>query len=145
MLPFLIPPEAKEGADLAQALINGIEVSTNDDAVVVTVPHPDGTVEFVENMRPALLKAQAAAKTVMFRNNLQQVGLAFHNCHEVFTRMPAAGAYADKDGKSLLSWRVKLLPFLEEEFLHEEFRLNEPWDSEHNKQFLEDMPQVFET
>jgi len=42
-----------------------------------------------------------------------------------------------------LSWRVQILPFLEEQQLYEQFRLDEPWDSEHNKALIEKMPQVF--
>lgn len=49
----------------------------------------------------------------------------------------------DKNGKSLLSWRVAILPYLDEEKLYKEFKLNEPWDSEHNKKLAEQMPKVF--
>lgn len=41
----------------------------------------------------------------------------------------------DKDGKPLHSWRVLLLPYLDEQLLYENIRLDEPWDSEYNKQF----------
>src|SRR5690606_26181785 len=47
------------------------------------------------------------------------------------------------DGKPLLSWRVHLLPFLEEQELYEQFHLDEPWDSTHNKQLISKMPSVF--
>jgi RNA polymerase sigma factor (sigma-70 family) len=46
-------------------------------------------------------------------------------------------------GRALLSWRVALLPFLEQDALFREFRLNEPWDSPHNKKLLAKMPKVF--
>ncbi len=49
----------------------------------------------------------------------------------------------DKDGKQLLSWRVQLLPYLGEQALHKQFRLNESWDSQHNRVLLEKMPRVF--
>jgi hypothetical protein len=42
-----------------------------------------------------------------------------------------------------LSWRVALLPALGEEDLYKQFKLNEPWDSEHNKQLIAKMPKVF--
>src|SRR5262249_18752163 len=42
------------------------------------------------------------------------------------------------------SWRVMLLPFLEQEALYKEFKLDESWDSEHNKKLLARMPKVFE-
>jgi hypothetical protein len=49
-----------------------------------------------------------------------------------------------KDGKQLLSWRVLLLPYLEEQKLFEEFNLDESWDSEHNIRLLERMPKTYE-
>jgi RNA polymerase sigma factor (sigma-70 family) len=45
--------------------------------------------------------------------------------------------------KPLLSWRVALLPFLGEEELYKQFRLNEPWDSPHNIKLLPKMPKIF--
>jgi hypothetical protein len=43
----------------------------------------------------------------------------------------------------LLNWRVAILPFLGEEALYKEFRLDEPWDSDHNKKLIPKMPKVF--
>jgi RNA polymerase sigma factor (sigma-70 family) len=48
-----------------------------------------------------------------------------------------------KDGKALLSWRVALLPYLDENDLYKQFRLDEPWDSPHNKKLLPRMPKVY--
>jgi prepilin-type processing-associated H-X9-DG protein len=36
-----------------------------------------------------------------------------------------------------------LLPYLEQEALYREFRLNEPWDSPHNRQLIERMPEIY--
>lgn len=47
------------------------------------------------------------------------------------------------DGRPLLSWRVLILPYIEQDKLYKEFRLDEPWDSEHNIQLLERMPSVY--
>jgi hypothetical protein len=46
----------------------------------------------------------------------------------------------DKEGRPLLSWRVALLPYLGEEALYREFRLDEPWDSLHNKKLIKKLP-----
>jgi hypothetical protein len=75
------------------------------------------------------------------QNNLKQLGLAFHIHHDVSNGLP--GNIADKDGKALLSWRVAILPYIEEEKLYKEFRLNEAWDSDHNKKLIARMPKVF--
>ncbi len=57
-------------------------------------------------------------------------------------RYPAR-AILDRDGKPLLSWRVSLLPFLGQEELYKQFKLNEPWDSSTNKRLVLRMPAVF--
>ncbi len=53
------------------------------------------------------------------------------------------GPPATKQGKALLSWRVAILPFLGEDQLYKQFKLNEPWDSPHNKKLLSKIPKIF--
>jgi hypothetical protein len=57
-------------------------------------------------------------------------------------RLPPAVVYGE-DGKPLYSWRVLLLPYIEEEALYNEFRLDEPWDSPHNLALLPRMPETY--
>ncbi|MBS0265130.1 MAG: DUF1559 domain-containing protein [Planctomycetes bacterium] len=76
--------------------------------------------------------------------NLRQIAVALHNYHDAYGRFPAT-AIRSPEGKPLLSWRVALLPYLENADLYQEFHLNEPWDSEHNKKLIERMPAVFRT
>jgi hypothetical protein len=52
-------------------------------------------------------------------------------------------ALLDNSGKPLLSWRVQILRELDQSDLYDEFRLDEPWDSEHNKKLIDRMPEVF--
>jgi hypothetical protein len=75
-------------------------------------------------------------------NNLKQIALAMHNYHDTYGALPPA-AICDKQGKPLLSWRVAILPYIEQQNLYEQFRLDEPWDSEHNKKLLEYMPNTY--
>jgi hypothetical protein len=75
-------------------------------------------------------------------NNLRQILLAFHNYHDVNKGLPPA-YNVDADGKPLLSWRVHILPYIEQQQLYAQFHLNEPWDSEHNKKLIPQMPQVY--
>jgi hypothetical protein len=87
-------------------------------------------------------KVRGAAARTQGANNLKQIALAMHNYHSVYNRFPPAAVY-DKDGKPLLSWRVLILPYIEQEKLYKEFHLDEPWDSEHNKKLLAKMPKTF--
>ncbi len=75
-------------------------------------------------------------------NNLKQIGLAMHNYIDSHGSFPPAYT-SDKEGKPLLSWRVLILPFVEENDLYKEFHLDEPWDSAHNKPLIARMPKVY--
>jgi hypothetical protein len=90
---------------------------------------------------PASHSARIAAQRAQSVNNLKQIGLAMHNFHSAHNRFPAD--IRNKEGKLLLSWRVQLLPFLEQQALFNEIHRDEPWDSPHNKALLEKMPPVF--
>lgn len=86
-----------------------------------------------------------ATDRALVRRNLKALALAMHNYHAAKGQFPPA-AVTDRAGKPLLSWRVLLLPYLEGQnapSLYKEFRLNEPWDSPHNKKLLARMPAVF--
>lgn len=74
--------------------------------------------------------------------NLNWIGFAMYKFETANKHFPSRGT-CDADGKPLLSWRVRLLPFLGEEPLYREFHLNEPWDSPHNRGLIERMPDVF--
>jgi Protein of unknown function (DUF1559) len=91
---------------------------------------------------PAVQAAREAARRMTASNGLKQIGLAMHNYHAAYNKLPSP-AITDADGKPLLSWRVAILPFIEEQALYEEFHLDEPWDSEHNIKLVEKMPQVY--
>jgi hypothetical protein len=74
-------------------------------------------------------------------NNLRQIGLAFHNHHDVNGALPSN--LKAKDGKPGLSWRVAILPYVEEQELYKQFKLDEPWDSDHNAKLIEKMPKLY--
>jgi Protein of unknown function (DUF1559) len=63
--------------------------------------------------------------------SLRQIGQALLNYHKMKGKLPPAVVY-DKNGKPLYSWRVLLLPFLDQSDLYRKFKLDEPWDSPHN-------------
>lgn len=91
---------------------------------------------------PAVQAAREAARRMQASNELKQIGLAMHNFHAAFDHLPDR-AIRDKDGSPLLSWRVAILPFIEQNALYERFHLDEPWDSEHNLTLLPLMPSTY--
>jgi prepilin-type processing-associated H-X9-DG protein len=80
---------------------------------------------------PAVQAAREAARRTSCSNNLKQIALAFHNYHDTHKTFPPA-YIPDEDGNPKHSWRVLILPFLEQQALYEQYDFNEPWDSPNN-------------
>lgn len=86
-------------------------------------------------------RVKLAAARVKSQNNLKQIALAFHNYHDANGSLPRD--IADKNGKPLLSWRVVILPYIEQDQMYKQFKLDEPWDSDNNKKLIEAMPKIY--
>ena len=54
-------------------------------------------------------------------------------------------AIKDSGGSPVLSWRVKLLPYLGHEELYQKFKLSQPWDSPHNRELLSEIPPIYQS
>jgi prepilin-type processing-associated H-X9-DG protein len=91
---------------------------------------------------PAVQKVRSAAARVASQNNLKQISIAMLNYESAYGKFPPA-AICDKNGKPLLSWRVAILPFIEQNNLYNQFKLDEPWDSEHNKKLASVVVKVY--
>lgn len=76
------------------------------------------------------------------QNNQKQIVMALHNYYSKYHKFPPAYV-TDKNGKPLYSWRVLILPFIEETRLYNQFHLDESWDSPHNKKLSETEIGVF--
>jgi prepilin-type processing-associated H-X9-DG protein len=91
---------------------------------------------------PAIQSTRDAARRAQSANNLHQVSTAMQAYASNKQTLPPAYK-ADKEGKPLLSWRVLILPYLDRQDLYQQFHLDEPWDSEHNKKLIENMPAIY--
>jgi hypothetical protein len=87
---------------------------------------------YCTGMRPA-----AAA------NNLKQIGLALEDYHRDHGKFPPSAVYSSA-GRPLYSWRVLILPYLEQKDLYDQFYLNEAWDGPHNRELLARRPAVYD-
>jgi type II secretory pathway pseudopilin PulG len=91
---------------------------------------------------PAVQAARTAARRMQSSNNLKQIGLALHMYHDTYKSLPPAYT-VDADGNRLHSWRVLILPYLEQTALYEQIDLSKPWDSSENSQFHSQVPVVY--
>ena len=92
--------------------------------------------------KPAPAKQEFPRATLTQRaksaNNLKQLMIAIHNYHDTNGVFPHD--VTDNAGKPLLSWRVQILPYMEQAYLYRSFKLDEPWDSDNNKPLMAQMP-----
>lgn len=116
--------------------VNGNKMALNLDQEATVVPI------LVGMLLPAVQQVRAAARRTSSMNNSRQMILASLNYESAYGHFPAQASY-DKNGKPLLSWRVHILPFIEQNELYKQFHLDEPWDSPHNKKLISKMPPAF--
>jgi prepilin-type processing-associated H-X9-DG protein len=91
---------------------------------------------------PAVQAAREAARRVACTNNIKRIGLAMQSYYQVNKCFPPA-FIPGKDGKPMHSWRVLLLPYLDEDALYRQYRFDEPWNGPHNKLLEMQMPFVY--
>jgi hypothetical protein len=124
----------------AEKLFQRFLPKADGDRLTLTVDEP----ALASLVVPGVELTRLAARRTTAANNLRQFGIAMHNYLNDTGRFPAVAVF-DKQNKPLLSWRVHLLPYLgdDEAKLYKEFKLDEPWDSDHNKKLIAKMPRVF--
>ena len=110
-----------------------------------TLPSPSTDSGKIKEQSPT----EAEKAQQQSRDNLKDIGLGLHHYHD--TNLAFPGNILDKNGKPLLSWRVAILPYIRigEKSkvtygkLYNQFKLNEAWDSPHNKKLLTEMPDYY--
>ncbi len=130
---------------LAQSFVDVLpgmlEIQNTGDTTTVTLANgaPNSAEALTELARRIMQPFDRGRVT----KSLKQLALAFHNYESAWKSFPPRREARDEAGKPWLSWRVHILPFMDEMELYNEFHLDEPWDSEHNIKLLDRMPVVF--
>jgi hypothetical protein len=136
-------PFEKAAAPLVSAFANALKKSTvkATDTVVVANTELEAGPVAAKALGDLVLAVQSRKKAAERMNNLKQIGLALHSYHDTTGKFPT-NVYGPK-GEPLLSWRVHLLPFLEQDNLYKQFKMDEAWDGPNNKKLIEQMPKVY--
>ena len=91
--------------------------------------------ERIEAEKAVAKKIEAQQAEARSRNNLKNLGLAMHNYAATYQdKLPSA--IANEQRRPILSVRVPLLPYFEEDALYRSMNLKEPWDGPTNKPLL---------
>lgn len=117
-----------------------IQLAADGDDAVLKIASTDQAIAVVS----AIQRLSTGTSRPNSLNSLKQMALAMHNFHDAYGYFPPQ-ALADAKGSRLLSWRVMILPYLDQSPLYNEFHLDEPWDSDHNIKLVAKMPAVFKS
>jgi prepilin-type processing-associated H-X9-DG protein len=110
--------------------------------VVILDEKNDGIDSILTSLAPpieAIKRSNSQARTA---NNLLHLTLAMHNYADRNKHFPLPASLSPQ-GKPLLSWRVQILPFIQQSELFKEFHHDEPWDSPHNHSLIDKMPEIY--
>lgn len=91
---------------------------------------------------PAVPSVRTAAKRSVCKTNLKQLGLALWQYHELYGCFPPA-YIADENGRPMHSWRVLILPQLDDQPLFDKYRFDEPWDGPNNRLLADSIPAIY--
>lgn len=80
---------------------------------------------------PAVQSPPAGGRRASCANNLRNISLALWQYHDIHGTFPPA-YIADKNGRPMHSWRVLLLPYLDQRSVYQQYRFDEPWDGPNN-------------
>jgi prepilin-type processing-associated H-X9-DG protein len=99
--------------------------------------------DVAKTLAPAVTSARSAARRTQSVNNLKQIGLAFHNYASVYKHFPSPALLGGEQKKYPYSWRVAILPFIEQQALYDQYHFDEPWDGPNNRKLIDQMPAIF--
>jgi Protein of unknown function (DUF1559) len=114
------------------------------DRLVLNLDGKTATTVMLAAVKAPLISARNASERAVSTNRARNLSISINNYNDTHKHFPAAASYG-ADGKPLLSWRVYILPFVEQDMLFQQFHLNEPWDSPHNKTLIDKMPALFQS
>lgn len=129
-------------ADSVDPLLEKAKSEVKGRVVHVRSPTDVDVDSILKTLAPAIMSARTAAKRAQSVNNLKQLALAMHNYADVNGKFPPAVLYGP-DGKTPYSWRIALLPFLEQQSFYNRYKFDEPWDGPNNRKLLDECPAIF--
>ncbi len=126
-----------------QLLVDSLPVKVEGTKATIELPTDENQIAKLRStITEAADKSMESERRNQRINQFKQLLLGMLNFESANKYLPPP-AICNKDGKPLLSWRVRILPYLDEMNLYKQFHLDEPWDSPHNSALIEKMPAIY--
>ncbi len=132
----MMPVDEPEIQEFLIGFFNSLKAERNGNVVSIKIPKPAKMDELIVKMAA---KAKVAAERAARLNDVRFTILAMLNYESAYKTFPVESANGSKN----ISWRVRILPFMEQNALGDQMDVNESWDSETNRKALEKMPKIF--
>jgi hypothetical protein len=123
-------------------LAEGVKAQTDGGTVSMTTSIPLTDIP-IDSIASALMRARVAAERLQSANNLKQIAIAFHNFESTYGKLPHPTKSPDPSHKHPVSWRVMILPYMEQEALYAQYKFDEPWDGPNNSKLLSIVPMQY--
>jgi Protein of unknown function (DUF1559) len=129
--------------EAADSLFSGARLETSGSHVHLQAKSSLDLAGGVKLLAPAVAAESMASRRKLSVNNLKHIALAFHNYYAANDRFPAPVLYGGATGKVPYSWRVAILPYVEQAPLYNQYNFDEPWDGPSNRKLVDKMPAVY--
>lgn len=125
----------------SEKLVKTLSPDVKEDRLLLAIDG-DKIAQLGRVLRPLVELSTKAQRRSASTNQLKRIHLAMVTYADEVKHFPPA-AITDAKGRPLLSWRVAILPYIEQVALYKQFHLDEPWDSDHNRTLIDQMPDVY--
>ena len=101
-----------------------------------------GLVILAYMLLPPLPPVRTPSLRILCLNNMRQIALATLHYELKNGHFPPS-YIADENGRPMHSWRVLLLPHMEQQALYDRYRMDEPWDGPNNSKLHDEIVSVY--
>jgi prepilin-type processing-associated H-X9-DG protein len=139
---YAIPPF---GAAVLATIVYLIHMTTRWSAlqIVTSIVLIAVLLLMIVCVMPPVSGARHAARRAGCQNNLHNIALALQQYETTYGCFPPP-YIADTSGKPLHSWRVLLLPYLDQKNLYSQYHFDEPWDGPNNSKLHSTVLKIYQ-
>lgn len=150
--PFVQRLSSTSGAegllDLISKTVKSHTTGSTGMMAWVRISQPEELKDLANIVRPYLEGSLGTKDERASRDSLEWIAMAMWNYLDSHGHYPAHDSNGGQGNERIgvgLSWRVHILPFINQGDLYKQFHLDEPWDSEHNQTLIAKMPSTYGT
>jgi hypothetical protein len=127
-------------AEAATAIVEALNSKRSGKTVSLDIPRPEGLGDLIKEAAGA---AEESSDNAVHANRLKQAALAVHSYTDAYRQLPFTALQDNPKDGGKWSWRVCVLPFVEEDALSRKIDLSKVIDAPVNAALARKMPAVF--